>query len=211
MAENGKKVRVELQPPVYVWMSWTVLICYTIVFLSGVGVSYSAFRDGFIDRSVMCPLQMFLCSVYMVEIGLAVGFGMCAMSPGWTCSELLQHHLPYVLATLLAISRGHEVRWLWPMRVSLLTALNEALFIVNCLGAPQVVNKVRRTFGFCIVTALLCSESRAYLEAMVSHWGQGRNFSWEAVLVDNLAWGGIFYHVMLLKFYYKRWCRTKEL
>merc|ERR1719203_1537529 len=96
--------------------------------------------------------------------------------------ELVQHHVPYSMATGIAFFFHHAERWSAPMYIVLLTALNEALFVAGSLGWPAWLAKVRRLFGFSIILLLLCCESTTYLRAMLTHWSLGRAGVWNAAL-----------------------------
>mmetsp|Transcript_46082 Transcript_46082/g.121751 ORF Transcript_46082/g.121751 Transcript_46082/m.121751 type:complete len:212 (-) Transcript_46082:81-716(-) len=209
MGKGSKGDRIELVAPPHAWISWGVLISYAVVFAEGVVLNVLFLGDGAtLERVGHAQLQ--LCGIYLLESAMAVALGWCAMSPGWTCSELLQHHVPYVLATALCFFGGHAHRWLPPLLVVLLTPLNEGLFIVHALGAPDWVSRLRRAFGFSIVASLLLVETITFFRNSGQNWERG-NAGLKDFLVDNLVWGGIYYHALLLKLYIRRWRKTGSL
>mmetsp|Transcript_66317 Transcript_66317/g.194491 ORF Transcript_66317/g.194491 Transcript_66317/m.194491 type:complete len:215 (+) Transcript_66317:77-721(+) len=212
MGKGSMGDRVELVAPPHVWISWGVLLSYAVVFVEGVTLSslHWISSDASAELERVGRAQFHLCAVYMLEAVLAVGPGWCAMSPGWTCSELLMHHVPYAMATALAFFGGHAHRWIAPMLVVLLTPLNEGLFIVHGLGAPEWTSQFRRLFGFCIVAILLLVETAQFFRNSAMNWERG-SAGLPDFLIDNLVWGGIYYHALLLKLYLRRWKKTGSL
>mmetsp|Transcript_135670 Transcript_135670/g.377888 ORF Transcript_135670/g.377888 Transcript_135670/m.377888 type:complete len:211 (-) Transcript_135670:163-795(-) len=210
MAGKSKEDRVELKPPPCTWISWGILLAYIAVFVEGLVLNVLHRTNGAIDMAGLGLAIFNLCSIYVIESVMAVGPGWCAMSPGWTCTELLQHHVPFVLAQALCFFGGHAVRWSGPMYLVILTALNEALFIVTSLGGPDWLPRLRRLFGFCIVFALMCSECRAMAMAMAVHWLRGREAVGNAA-ADAVVSAAIYYHANLVRFYIKRWRKTRAL
>ncbi|CAK9082689.1 unnamed protein product [Durusdinium trenchii] len=145
----GKKGRVELQPPSHTWISWGVLFAYLAVFVEGVALLAGNHGPEILPR--LGAAQFHLCSIYVLEVAIALGPGWCAMSPGWTCGELIAHHVPYTFTVMLCFALNQQHKWILPLVVVLLTPLNEGLFIINSLGAPGWVSKVRRFYGFLII------------------------------------------------------------
>eukprot|EP00434_Breviolum_minutum_P044356 symbB.v1.2.039607.t2/scaffold6679.1/size16227/3 len=86
------------------------------------------------------------------------------MSPGWTCSELIAHHVPYTFTVMLCFALNQQYKWTLPLMVVLLTPLNEGLFIINSLGAPGWVSKVRRFYGFLVIVFLILSEIHTWMK-----------------------------------------------
>merc|ERR1719253_203422 len=100
MAKEGRK---ELPPPPHVVITWCVLFAYIVVGLEGAFVAAKhpwrsdlslAMEKTAEDEARVCTGQAHICLIYIFEILLACGPGWCAMSPGWTRSDLLIHHLP---------------------------------------------------------------------------------------------------------------------
>lgn len=209
-ADTKAPARVELQPPSHAWISWAVFLAYLAVFVEGLVLNLFAGADAAGLMARVASAQFHLCTIYVLETVMAIGPGWCAMSPGWTCSELLQHHVPYTAATALAFTGGHAERWTSPMMVVLLTALNEALFIANGLGGPGWLAKARRLFGFGVVAALLCTETATLMRNTARHVALGSDGVWPAA-VDQLVWGGIYYHALLLRMYIRRWTKKRTL
>lgn len=215
-----KKNRDELPAPPYAWISWIVLISYVIAAFEGAALFFGhpwltdlSFNYESKSDAAFAPVrlaQFHLCCIYIMEIAFAIGPGWCAMSPGWTKGELLQHHAPYVAAVCLAFFGGHANRWTAPMVATSLTPANEGMFIANSLGAPEWLNKFRRLFGFIAISVLWCIETWTEVRNIMVHWSIG----WDAFgpfLVDQIAWVGIAYHTSLLRMYVRRWKRTGRL
>jgi len=208
-----------MPPPPFKWISCVVLLCYVLVAIEGSVVVYKhpwradlsvgsvADVEGF-DR--VRTAQFHLCLIYAVELAMALGPCWCAMSPGWTQFDLLIHHAPYVGAVSLCFFGGHAQRWTAPMVMVLLTPSNEGMFIATALGAPDWINKFRRVFGFCGITALWCTESWIMLRNHIVHYQIGRDAMWPT-LIDQICWGGIYYHFLLLRMYIRRWKKTRTL
>lgn len=218
--KNGAgNTRIELIPPPHSWISWTILVAYFLVAFEGVFVlaAHPFMRDlSFsmaVDTVAFARVQsgmMHLCGIYVVESLMAVGLGWCAMSPGWTKFDLLVHHVPYVAANALAFLGGHAYRWTAPMAVVMITPLNEALFIAMALGAPDWVAKYRRLFGFIGITLLFSIETWVQLRNHIVHLHMGQE-GLQFLIVDQVAWGGIVYHALLLRMYVRRWKKTRCL
>merc|ERR1712113_760703 len=103
---------------------------------------------------------------------------------------------------------GHAERWTAPMTLVLLTPANEGMFIAQSLGAPDWLAKVRRLFGFCAIFLLFCCETWVLIRNTVWHWQIGQAALWSAC-VDQVTWGGSYYHLMLLRMYIRRWKKTR--
>jgi len=211
--------RQELPAPPYVAITWTVLFCYIAVGLEGAFVALQHPWLGDLsfnmvktveDENRVRIAQIHICLVYVLEVLLAVGPRWCAMSPGWTCGELMQHHVPYVVAVGFAIRGGHLHRWTSAMTCVLLTPANEGLFIVGALGAPKSVEKLRRLIGFLGIFALCSVESWTLLRNQINHWHQGSD-AIALALADLIPLVGIAYHLMLLRMYLGRWRKTRCL
>jgi len=222
--ENGKvkKERKELPSPPYVWISWLILAAYFFVAIEGAlaCVSYpwhkaTSASEHFPGDEVygkVVSAQLHLCILYLVESALAAGPGWCAMAPGWTRSELLAHHVPYVAAVAIAFLFGCAPRWVAPMCAVLLTPVNEGLFIVQSLGGPEWLAKVRRVYGFCVVAFVLSCETMVILRNTWMHW-RG-DWTWAVAIqtsLDQIAWGATHYHLKLLRLYIRRWKKTRSL
>lgn len=214
-----KPARVELPPPPHVAITWIVFGLYVAVAIEG-GVlcwkypwhsafSVEDFFPGASTFEAVKAAQMHICGIYLIESLLAIGPGWCAMSPGWTLFELLVHHVPYVSAVAVAFC-GPVERWTAPMAVVMLTPANEGMFIAQCLGAPAGLAKFRRLFGFSVVSLLFIVETWTIFRNLGIHWKIGGPAAIDAVL-DQIAWGGIYYHALLLRLYIKRWMRTRSL
>lgn len=210
---------MELPPPPHVWISWAVLFLYTAVAIEGAIVFYNYpwltaisienYSAGPVAFASVQSGQIHLCCVYLIETLLAVGPGWCAMSPGWTQFELFIHHVPYVAAVALAFFGGHAERWTAPMTMVLMTPLNEGMFIAQSLGAPEWIAKLRRAFGFGAICLLWLCETWTFQRNLVIHYYIG----WSAmpnVLADAVSLGGIYYHLVLLRLYVRRWMKTRN-
>eukprot|EP00933_Yihiella_yeosuensis_P038073 TRINITY_DN32037_c0_g1_i1.p1 TRINITY_DN32037_c0_g1~~TRINITY_DN32037_c0_g1_i1.p1 ORF type:complete len:241 (+),score=30.18 TRINITY_DN32037_c0_g1_i1:41-724(+) len=211
-AKQTKPGRVELKPPSHPGISWFVLLAYLYVFVEGVALclwTEEGLSNAFVER--VTTAQFHLCSIYVLEVVIALGPGWCAMSPGWTLGELIAHHGPYVVCVSICFWLNQQRRpWILPLQVVLLTPLNEALFIVQSLGAPGWVAKARRAFGFSIIIALMISEIVAWARSVSDHWAMGRDgIIWG--ILDQLATPAIYYHFNLLCMYVKRWRKTGTL
>eukprot|EP00928_Gymnodinium_smaydae_P082181 TRINITY_DN6557_c0_g1_i1.p1 TRINITY_DN6557_c0_g1~~TRINITY_DN6557_c0_g1_i1.p1 ORF type:complete len:259 (+),score=61.37 TRINITY_DN6557_c0_g1_i1:202-978(+) len=216
---NECRKRVELPQPPSAWISWALLLCYMFVAIEGAYVICNhpwlteLSLDDEIDSEAFRRVrtaQLHLCGIYIVEILLAVIPGWCAMSPGWTCFELLVHHGPYVAALCVALFGGHARRWTAPMAMVLLTPANEGMFIAVALGAPNWLCKVRRLFGFTGVTLLFLTETLVLARNQIANWQLG-SAALSRALADQIVWGGIYYHALLLRLYIRRWMKTRTL
>lgn len=199
-----------MQKPPYAWMMWAMMLAYFAVFAEAVrmcfhpgGLSLPLSQDG-------APLTgtWYLTWIYGIEALLAVGPGWCAM-PGWSRTDVLIHHVPYMMAIFLADYFRCSERWSAPMAISIFTAANEGMFVAHALGAPEWLSKARRLFGFSIVLALLCTETWAYLNVLSFHWTRGSR-PIEA-LPEQLVLPAIWYHSSLLLMYIKRWTKKRCL
>eukprot|EP00747_Dinoflagellata_sp_TGD_P168601 gnl/TRDRNA2_/TRDRNA2_195373_c0_seq1.p1 gnl/TRDRNA2_/TRDRNA2_195373_c0~~gnl/TRDRNA2_/TRDRNA2_195373_c0_seq1.p1 ORF type:complete len:223 (+),score=34.82 gnl/TRDRNA2_/TRDRNA2_195373_c0_seq1:72-740(+) len=222
MATSAQRQQDFLPAPPYKWISWAILAAYLGVFVETICVMLSqeipepwhATSDPYGDGdAVLVRTLMHLCGIYLVEVLLAVGPGWCAMSPGWTSFDVSIHHVPYMCAVALGIYLGAVPRWRWVARISLLTSLNEGMFIAYALGAPSWTSKVRRLYGFSIVFALLSSEVLTYLANLWEHvklfYRDGNGMS--NAVAEMVVLPAMMYHFRLLGFYVKRWRKTKEL
>lgn len=218
----AKKDRQELPPPPLAWISWAVLFAYVSVGIEGAvaicrfpwhtAVSVEHFYPG--DEAFLAVQsgQLHLCLVYAFEALMALGPGYCAMSPGWTKFELFVHHVPYIAAVGLAYFCGHSSRWTAPLCCVLLTPANEGLFIAQSLGAPDWLAKARRLYGFMGISILFSCETMTVFRNMFLHHQAGwTSMSIKNCLIDQICWGGISYHFMLLQLYIKRWRKTRSL
>jgi len=219
---KAKQEREEMpQPPGrWIWLSYSILLFYFLVALEGFRVTWLhpwrstlALDHTALDAAALDRVrsgQLHLCAIYVVEVLLALGPGWCAMSPGWTVSELVAHHVPYVLAVAFAFAFGHAERWSAPMAFVLLTPCNEGLFIATGLGAPAFLHKVRRLYGFSCILGLFTCELWNMLRNDYIHWEMG-SAAWIPLLSDQIVWFGIYYHGQLLRMYLKRWRKKGEL
>ena len=202
----GKRGRVELQPPSHAWISWCILLAYLAVFVEGVALLAGSYGPEVLPR--LSAAQFHLCSIYVLEVAIALGPGWCAMSPGWTCSELIAHHVPYTFTVMLCFALNQQYKWTLPLMVVLLTPLNEGLFIINSLGAPGWVSKVRRFYGFLVIVFLILSEIHTWMKVMQQHWADN---ALVMLMLDQLVFPAIYYHFNLLVMYLKRWKKTRSL
>eukprot|EP00931_Biecheleriopsis_adriatica_P117989 TRINITY_DN93459_c0_g1_i1.p1 TRINITY_DN93459_c0_g1~~TRINITY_DN93459_c0_g1_i1.p1 ORF type:complete len:256 (+),score=52.57 TRINITY_DN93459_c0_g1_i1:107-769(+) len=205
---KGKSGRIELQPPSHGWISWCILFAYLSVFIEGAMLMTSADFGSMESISRLGTAQFHLCSIYVLEVAIALGPGWCAMSPGWTSAELMAHHVPYTFVVMVCFALNQQRRWMLPLTVVLLTSLNEGLFIVNSLGSPGWVAKARRAFGFSIIVALITTEVITWWKMVRQHWADNSMF---LLLLDQLVFPAIFYHFNLICMYIKRWKRTRSL
>jgi len=215
-----KPPRVELAAPPHPIISWGILCLYAVVAIEGAmlclgypwqtAFSVEEYFAGADTFASVKAAQTHLCGIYVLESLLALGPGWCAMSPGWTLFELLIHHVPYVGAVLIAFSGSHAERWTAPMAVVMLTPANEGMFIAAQLGAPDWVAKFRRLFGFTGISLLWMCETWTLFRNLAIHWRNGWPAAISAVL-DQIAWGGIYYHALLLRLYIRRWKKTRSL
>jgi len=202
--------RVELEPPSHSWISWCILLAYLAVFAEGVALfCRSDYSDDFFTR--MGYAQFHLCTIYVLEVAMALGPGWCAMSPGWTCGELMAHHVPYTIAIILCFGLGQQIKWALVLQVVLLTPLNEGLFIVNSLGAPGWVSKVRRVFGFGVIVALMIAEIIAWGRSLRIRLSIGTQHEMTLVFVELIVLPAVYYHFNLICMYVKRWRKTRSL
>ncbi|CAE7373165.1 unnamed protein product [Symbiodinium natans] len=204
---TGKQGRVELQPPSHAWISWCILFAYLAVFFEGVALLVNDHYGPEILPRVSAA-QFHLCSIYVLEVAIALGPGWCAMSPGWTSGELIAHHVPYTFTVMLCFALNQQHKWTLPLVVVLLTPLNEGLFIANSLGAPGWVAKVRRLYGFSVIVLLIGSEIRTWMKVMQQHWADSALLM---LLLDQLVLPAIYYHFKLLCMYVRRWRKTRSL
>jgi len=219
-SEPKKKQRVELAAPPHPAISWVILVLYAIVAIEGATLvarypwqtafSIQNFYAGDDIFTATKSAQTHLCGIYVLESLLALGPGWCAMSPGWTLFDLLIHHVPYVCAVSIAFSGAHAERWTAPMAVVMLTPANEGMFIAAQLGAPDGLQKFRRLFGFTGVSLLWFCETLTLFRNLAIHYSVGRPAIISALL-DQIAWGGIYYHALLLHLYIRRWKKTRTL
>ncbi|CAE7877797.1 unnamed protein product [Symbiodinium necroappetens] len=166
---TGKQGRVELQPPSHTWISWCILLAYLAVFVEGVALlANDHYGPEILPR--VSAAQFHLCSIYVLEVAIALGPGWCAMSPGWTSGELIAHHVPYTFTVMLCFALNQQHKWTLPLVVVLLTPLNEGLFIANSLGAPGTQRAVRRAYGFSVIVLLIATEIRTWIKVMQQHW-----------------------------------------
>jgi len=220
---KAKKERVEMQQPPgrWIWISYGLLLSYALVAIEGGRVIWlhpwqSALaleRPRKLEPDAFLRIwsgQLHLCGIYGFEILLAVSRGWCAMSPGWTVSELIAHHLPYCMAVAFAFLCGHAERWSSPMAMVLLTPLNEGLFIATGLGAPAGLQKIRRLFGFFAILSLFTCELWNMVTKTYQHYQIGQE-ALTLFLSDQIVWFGIYYHADLLRMYIKRWGRKRSL
>eukprot|EP00928_Gymnodinium_smaydae_P082182 TRINITY_DN6557_c0_g2_i1.p1 TRINITY_DN6557_c0_g2~~TRINITY_DN6557_c0_g2_i1.p1 ORF type:complete len:282 (+),score=51.70 TRINITY_DN6557_c0_g2_i1:66-848(+) len=215
-----QKQRIEMPQPPYPIISWFVLLCYILVGIEGAYVickhpwsTELSLNGAEIDTASFSRVktaQIHLCAIYLFELLLALIPGWCAMSPGWTCFELLVHHAPYVAALCIAFSGDHAYRWTAPMAMVLCTPWNEGLFIATALGAPSWLHKARRLYGFTGITALWLTETSVLVRNQFVHWQTGSDAIVPAI-TDQIVWGGIYYHALLLRLYIRRWMKTRTL
>lgn len=213
---SSTKAKQELPAPPYAWISWAVLLCYAAVGVEGAiafgtfpwrtAVSLTDYDAGQAASVRVKSGQFHLCCIYILEMLLAVGPGWCAMC--WARFDVLVHHGPYVAATWLCYWGNHASRWTAPLVIVLLTPANEGMFIAHTLGAPEWLAKFRRLFAFSCVLALWLCETWTVLRNLVLHWQIGKDATMNAIL-DQVSWGGIYYHAMLLRLYIKRWQKTR--
>ncbi|CAE7703325.1 unnamed protein product [Symbiodinium sp. KB8] len=165
---TGKQGRVELQPPSHTWISWCILLAYLAVFVEGVALlANDHYGPEILPR--VSAAQFHLCSIYVLEVAIALGPGWCAMSPGWTSGELIAHHVPYTFTVMLCFALNQQHKWTLPLVVVLLTPLNEGLFIANSLGAPGWVAKARPSDvgsgsgTISLIFTLMCNSRAIYI------------------------------------------------
>lgn len=225
-ARSSRAVRVELPPPPYPVLSWAVLVAYTIVAVEGAHLacsypwSTSLSWDTDVDPAVLNRAwhgQLHLCCIYVFETAMVFTVGWCAMSPGWTRNDIFVHHVPYVLALVMVWCEGALYRWLAPVVVVLLTPANEGMFVAVALGAPKELDKFRRLFGFFCVLILFIVESWTLARNTLLHYQLGpyattpSGSALKNAVLDQLCWGGICYHALLLRMYVRRWKKTRCL
>lgn len=178
------------------------------VFIEGLYVTFFS-ADGERARLLGSALPR-LCLVYALEALLALGPGWCAMD-GWTCREVLDHHVPYIVAVAIAKSAGLLAPWSATCCLTLLTSANEACLVLVALGAPEWLAKARRLYGFAIVLALAVSELAGYFARMVEYWRAGLKDALVPALCTQPMLGAMAYHLDLLRLYFRRWQKTKTL
>mmetsp|Transcript_91842 Transcript_91842/g.163467 ORF Transcript_91842/g.163467 Transcript_91842/m.163467 type:complete len:211 (-) Transcript_91842:173-805(-) len=194
--------REELAPPPYLWISWLDLAMYLGVFAEAIILTVRLLLfPAHDDRAIVFGALQHLIIVYIFEVVLALSLGWCAMSPGWTLKELAEHHVPFIVGVSFLFLYGRPEAWQPAMRVVLFTALNEALFIAKGLGAPEWMSTVRRRFAFGIVALLLLVETGCLLRASVEFAAAGEVLE---VLIAQLVWAAVAYHVILLRMYIRR-------
>merc|ERR1719393_727364 len=126
---------------------------------------------------------------------------------GWKTTDVLVHHVPYTLAMVIGRVTGCWTDWTITMRVSYLTAANEGLLVAIALGAPELIAKGRRLYGFGIICSLFSVETWNYLSIMNEHWQRGDRL-WQ-FLPEQWVLGAIHYHWILIKAYVRRWRKCK--
>lgn len=131
--KTAKRDPLPKPPGPWAWLSWLILVAYTIIFFEGLWVSQlvPSERGPALKRKLP-----HLCFVYALESALALGPGWCAMD-GWTCGQVMQHHLPYIAAVTIAISLDLLGDWSTMATITLLTAANEGVLILIAMGAPE--------------------------------------------------------------------------
>ncbi|KAL1518472.1 hypothetical protein AB1Y20_002763 [Prymnesium parvum] len=206
------------------WLSKCVLFAYLFVYgetLAIIGHVVSARRH---HDALVVQAVHHLSMIYLLEVALAAVYGMCTMTGNWTRSELILHHAPYVLAVMMVIhvpgeyDKDRITHWSAAMVASLLTAANEALLIVEALGAPPWVGRARRVYGFSVILSLFSAEISCYISALSRAYVVWAHPSFRlsqsyvlGVAGDHVVTGAIYYHSKLLMMYIRRWCRTKTL
>merc|ERR1719424_1298042 len=101
-------------------------------------------------------------------------------------------------------------RWTSAMVCVLLTPANEGLFIAAGLGAPECTAKLRRLIGFVGICLLCAVECWTLLRNEILHYQKGSE-SIGYMLADAIPLGGIWYHMLLIRMYLKRWSKTRSL
>jgi len=204
--KTAKRDPLPKPPGPWAWLSWLILVAYTIIFFEGLWVSQLAPSERGPALKRKLP---HLCFVYALESALALGPGWCAMD-GWTCGQVMQHHLPYIVAVTIAISLDLLGDWSIMATITLLTAANEGVLILIAMGAPEWIAKLRRLYGFSIVALLLAAELGGFASHMAEYWHRGREALLPA-LATQLMLGAIAYHGKLLRLYVRRWKKMKAL
>jgi hypothetical protein len=198
--DDKKKPRGELPAPPFRLMSWAIMFAYFATMLEAIVLCSKE-----LDADALFRTTYHLCGIYTAEVIMAVGPGWCAMK-GWRCSDVLVHHVPYLTAIALGMSTGCWERWTVALRASLLTAANEGMLVAVALGAPDWFSKVRRLYGFGIVAFLVVIETWNYMTVMFEHYMNGSRL---AALPDQWILPAVYYHVVLIKAYIRRWKKTK--
>jgi hypothetical protein len=198
-----------LKPPCAA-CSWTIFFAYLGVFAQAVWtiafITDEARRTEHLKRVTS---QMSL--IYATESFAALKLGWCAMD-GWTCMDVLIHHVPSIVAIFLGVALNLPGQWWLVAWIGCLTSLNEGLFIVISLGAQGWVAKGRRLYGFTIVTMLMLAESYSYIIQMMKYFQAGiLGESFYFALATQPALGAIYYHADLSRLYIRRWKRTRTL
>mmetsp|Transcript_77401 Transcript_77401/g.146013 ORF Transcript_77401/g.146013 Transcript_77401/m.146013 type:complete len:226 (+) Transcript_77401:108-785(+) len=199
-----------LQSPPHAWISWLVMAAYVAIFVQSVILYLGDAVNGVWTRQVYGVVHQ-MWGIYAFEVVLAVGPGWCCMS-GWAALDVIIHHVPYIAATALAEGMKHTAPWIDAFAISTLTALNEGLLVAISLGVPDGVAKIRRLYGFSIISLLAFYELKSWFFQMLYHWHTGVNDKFDLLcllVVDQIVLAGLAYHISLVQLYIRGWRKRR--